>query len=236
MTVPCRCDNGLYRTLTAQENMLGFDRLRKFTCQLLFCCAVLVIYGNPAFAQSMELKPPSSEDLALLIEEIRQQTSKLEEATEKSIEAGVWDNSDSELVFNELIDQMAEVHRSISQNSEFYRSVSAQEKSLSELQASLEADSALLGDVRYQNLQQIIELRRMEVAEMKARLDNSILELERGISEVESLKLFLSYQIRLSSFSQTVDTMESALIITRKSIENISEIADKLSSIDAVTN
>lgn len=236
MTVPCSCDNASKSNLTAQENMLIFGVPRKFICQLLVFCAVFVIYVDLALAQSMELKTSSSENLAAFIEELRDQTSKIEKATEQSIEAGILDNSDSELVFNEMIDRMIEVHRSISRDSEFYRSISEQEKSLLELQASLDADSSLQGDSRYLNLQQFIEQERMEVAEMKARLDDSILELERGISELESLKLFLSYQIRLSQFSQAVDTMESALVVSRESIKNINAIADNLSAINAITN
>lgn len=123
------------------------------------------------------------------------------------------------------------ISAALDENSVIITTVQDQKSIIDELAEQFNQDSSVLGDEQSKLIQ-------VQIAERRDHIDQTLLEIrvlkeqvDENVVELEALRLFAEYQLRLAQFDIDTGHYESAAQIMRQSVDGLQKVSSQLSAV-----
>lgn len=202
---------------------------------------IIVLLAAMATSGSSLSQEPDKQQIADIIEKVELLNRSFSERVEKinrkeEILEILSRDEDISIYFDNMIFNLEQIRSELEPKSAFITALDAQEEKLRSLMKSVRSDKDVLGDERFEYIAIRIEEDLRRHLELKQEIGDGISEIDRGIVEIKSLKLFMTYQVQLSQYSDAMDTVDSAIAILERSSQSLSRISNIVEPVSSVSN
>jgi len=140
-------------------------------------------------------------------------------------------------ITEELLVQLRDLRSAISSDSPVFVELEAQLDSLVQIETRLESDQSRLNESQVRAITMLLENQAEAVRERMAEILHLQEQIDRDIVELESIQLFLTYQVQLSNYSGAAESANTIAEVLASSIDQLSELSSSFSALQpAVTS
>lgn len=127
-------------------------------------------------------------------------------------------------ITDELLEQLRNLRDAIGPDSSVRVELNGHLEALTAINSELDSETSILDDTYTRKVNNILEIHYENIREKIAKIIDLYNQIERDIVELESIKLFMTYQVRLSNYSGAAESMESIAEVLERSITELEQL------------
>ncbi|MBB4287925.1 hypothetical protein [Roseospira goensis] len=138
------------------------------------------------------------------------------------------------LITDELLEQLRNLRDAIAPDSSVRVELEGQLEALAAIRSEIQSDKSTLSVAHTREISKTLEIYSATTRERITEIINLYNQIERDIVELESIKLFMTYQVRLSNYSGAAESMESIAEVLEKRISELEQLSLSIEEIQLV--